>query len=77
VARTLQQVEGSLTTGGYSAGGQSRGDIQDRIICGFHHGGALALESREGAEEDSFVQNLNSYVDENPVFFRVTMELTT
>ena len=24
-------------------GGRSRGDIQDRIIGGFHHGGALAL----------------------------------
>ena len=43
VARTLQQVEGSLTTGGYSMGGRSLGDRQDRIIGGFHHGGALAL----------------------------------
>jgi len=51
VPRTLQQVKGSLTTGGYSAGGRSWGDIQDRIIGGFHHGGALALESRERAEE--------------------------
>ena len=51
MARTLQQVEGSLTTGGCSAAGRSRGDIQDQIIGGFHHGGALALESREGAEE--------------------------
>jgi hypothetical protein len=35
-------------------GGQSLGDRQDRIIGGFHHGGALALikrESRERAEE--------------------------
>jgi hypothetical protein len=43
VARTLQQVEGSLTTGGYSIGGRSLGDRQDRIIGGFHHGGTLAL----------------------------------
>jgi hypothetical protein len=42
VAKTLQQVEGSLTTGGYSMGGRSLGDRQDRIIGGFHHGGALA-----------------------------------
>jgi hypothetical protein len=32
-------------------GGQSLGDIQDRIIGGFHHGGALAKESRERAKE--------------------------
>jgi hypothetical protein len=44
VARTLQQVEGSLTTGGYSMGGRSLGDRQDQIIGGFHHGGALALK---------------------------------
>ena len=43
VDRTLQQVEGSLTTGGYSMGGRSLRDRQDRIIRGFHHGGALAL----------------------------------
>ena len=43
VARTLQQVEGSLSTGGYSMGSRSLGDRQDRIICGFHHGGAQAL----------------------------------
>ena len=47
VARTLQQVEGSLTTGGYSMGGRSLGHTQDRIIGGFHHGGALALALRE------------------------------
>ena len=43
VARTLQQVEGSLTTGGYSMGGRS---------LGCH-------------------QNLNSYVEEKPLYFRV------
>ena len=43
VARTLQQVEGSLTIGGYSMGGRS---------LGCH-------------------QNLNSYVEEKPLYFRV------
>ena len=40
VARTLQQVEGSLTTGGYSMamGGWSLGDSKDQIIGRFHHG---------------------------------------
>ena len=47
VARTLQQVEGSLTTGRYSMGGRSLGHTQDRIVGGFHHGGALALALRE------------------------------
>jgi hypothetical protein len=56
VARTLQQVEESLTTGGYSMGGRSLGDRQDRIIGGFHHGGALALrEPRKSRRSFSFV----------------------
>ena len=54
VARTLQQVEGSLTTGGYSMGGRSLGDRQDRIIGGFHHGGALALRERAEKEPKKF-----------------------
>ena len=59
VARTLQQVEGSLTTGGYSMGGRSLGDRQDRIIGGFHHGGALALrEPRKSRRSFSFVTKI-------------------
>ncbi len=54
VARTLQQVEGSLTIGGYSIGGRSLGDTQDRIIGGFHHGGALALIKRAKKEPKKF-----------------------
>jgi hypothetical protein len=59
VARTLQQVEGSLTTGGYSMGGWSLGDRQDRIIGGFHHGGPLALrEPRKSRRSFSFVTKI-------------------
>ena len=59
VARTLQQVEGSLTTGGYSMGGRSLGDRQDRIIGGFHHGGALALrEPRKSRRSFNFVTKI-------------------
>jgi hypothetical protein len=59
VARTLQQVEESLTTGGYSMGGRSLGDRQDRIIGGFHHGGALALrEPRKSRRSFSFVTKI-------------------
>ena len=59
VARTLHQVEGSLTTGGYSMGGRSLGDRQDRIIGGFHHGGALALrEPRKSRRSFSFVTKI-------------------
>ena len=59
VARTLEQVEGSLTTGGYSMGGQSLGDRQEQIIGGFHHGGALALrELRKSRRSFSFVTKI-------------------
>ena len=59
VARTLQQVEESLTTRGYSMGGWSLGDRQDRIIGGFHHGGALALrEPRKSRRSFSFVTKI-------------------
>jgi hypothetical protein len=73
-------------------GGQGLGDRQDRIIGGFHHGGALALIKRaekepkkfsfftkseflrrgkpilfSGRAEEVAFQNLNSYVEENPI----------
>jgi hypothetical protein len=56
VARTLQQVEGegSLTTGGFSMGGQGLGDRQDRTIGGRRKASeiekkhAIGVSSREG-----------------------------
>jgi hypothetical protein len=59
VARTLQQVEGILTTGGYSMGGRSLGDRQDQIIGRFQHGGPLALrEPRKSRRSFSFVTKI-------------------
>jgi hypothetical protein len=46
-------------------GGWSLGDRQDQIIGRYHHGGALALR------EPRKSQNLNSYVEEKPLLFRV------
>ena len=57
-------------------GGRSLGDRQDRIIGRFHHGGALALRERAEKEPKKFQlchQNLNSYVEEKPLFFWVAM----
>ena len=71
VARTLQQVEGSLTTGGYSMGGRSLGDRQDQIIDEFHHGGALALREPRKSQISLALSPKFEFVEEKPLYFRV------
>jgi hypothetical protein len=62
VARTLQQVEVSFTTGGYSMGGWSLGDRQDRIIGGFHRWGSSFKRAKKEPKN----------VEEKPLYFWVT-----
>jgi hypothetical protein len=53
IARTLRQVEGSLTTGGFSMGGQGLGDRQDRTIGGWRKASEIKKKHDNRGESQS------------------------